>query len=398
MIENVKKTNNNLIALLYFFAVAISNLPGQTYFVYPSVTGPVRLLQICVLLISILAMFVHNETPNRTWLLVVLYYIFTYGRVFLSSSSAEIQLSTPINVIALCTVTFIGLRKNKTELCKGYVCYYFIVAIFQLFLLFTRPGLFVPNDEYGLFENRNYLIRFFLPGMFFAMTAAYENKNKIWNAIVILYLALIAAIVVLAESGTGMIGVFAFVILSIIYSKKQMPKWLSVGYVATYSVIIFLLIYFFNIQEKFDFLIVDVLNKDITFTGRTLIWNSAISVIKQHPLWGIGESSNLRALLYGASHAHQYWLQLLVTGGIAGCSIVYTMYCFASRSLVKHPNNKLFKLVSITIISFLIMGIDESLMGSAMLMPLLVVAGEAEEKLYPTPQKSPLPSSIKSIK
>lgn len=399
MIVNKNKANNNkLLALFYFFAVAISNLPGQTYFVFPSVTGPVRVLQLGVLLISIISILIHNETPNRTWLLVVVYYVFTYGRAFLSASSAEIQLSTPINAIALCTLTFTGLRRNKSALCTGYTCYFFAVALFQLFLMITRHDLFVLDGEFGLFENRNYLVRFFLPGMLFAMIASYEKRGKIWNLTVILYLALMTTIIIMAKSGTGMIGILVFLILSIIFSKKQLPRWLSVNLVAIYSAIIFLLIYFFNFQENFDFLIVDILNKDITFTGRTYIWDSAISVIKQYPFLGIGESSNLRAYLYGASHAHQYWLQLLLTGGIVSCSIVFAMYHLAGKNTKKHPESCLFKLVSITIISFLIMGIDESLMGATMLMPLLVVASETSEAVYSTSQKTALRTSKMSIK
>ncbi len=383
MIKIETKKNQKIWPLIffYFFAIAILNLPGQVYFLLPIVTTPIRILQILLLFSSVAMLLLKNETPNIGWLLVVIFYVFTYGSEFLLRTSTSIRLSTPITIIALCTVTCLGLRRHRRALCTGYFYFFLIVAVLQILIMLSRPDLLVENEEYGLFENRNYLVRFFLPGACFAMMASYEKHGRMIDLSTAIYLFLIACIVVMCGSATGTIGLFTFILLACLFSKKQLPRLLSVNKVLLYTVAFFLLIYFFNIQEKFEFLIVDILEKDITFTGRTRVWDRAMELIRHNPLIGIGESPDLRRFL-GASHAHQYWLHLLVTGGVVGCFVVFLLYFFAGKNLLKHPNSKLFIIISIALIGFLIMGIDESLMGSTMLFPLLVVACEKKETVY----------------
>lgn len=384
MPETMKKHSNILIILFFALSILVTNMPGQVRILYPIVYSQLGWLRICVLLFSILLIFIKKEKPNGVWWLAVLFYVYTYGRAILFPSFAEVQFSTPINILALCTITYIGFRKYKIEMYTAYTYFFLIVAFLQIF--FMIPDLnTMDSGVCGLFTNRNYLVRFFLPGTFFVMMHSYEKRGSAWSIQTIFYLIFICISIVLSKSATGMIGVFIFLTLSLLYinkSNKKIPRFLSVNWVLIYTVIFFLLIICFDVQEKFAFLIVDVLNKDLTFTGRTIVWEEAIGIIKNNPIWGIGETSNLNELVFNfpASHAHQYWLQLLVTGGIVGCLMIYAIYFFASKNIVKHSRSVVLKLVSITIICFLIMGIDESLIGATMLMPLLVLAYERPEK------------------
>ena len=83
-------------------------------------------------------------------------------------------------------------------------------------------------------------------------------------------------------------------------------------------------------QEKFAFLIVGVLKKDITFSQRVRIWDNALNAVLKTPWIGHGAMNTSRAvsiLGYGVNHAHCYYLNTALYYGIIGLGLgLYTIY------------------------------------------------------------------------
>lgn len=62
------------------------------------------------------------------------------------------------------------------------------------------------------------------------------------------------------------------------------------------------------------------LNKDTTFSKRTIIWENAVKLIKREPMFGYG----IRPVEWNDNHlegsgAHNLWVMLLLNSGIVGC-------------------------------------------------------------------------------
>lgn len=88
-------------------------------------------------------------------------------------------------------------------------------------------------------------------------------------------------------------------------------------------------------NEFATWFIVDVLEKDITFTNRTMMWDAALRVIGQSPVWGYGfpdyewYMSNMSSFAMGP---HNAILAMLIYGGIIGMLLYF--YClFTSLSV-----------------------------------------------------------------
>lgn len=85
--------------------------------------------------------------------------------------------------------------------------------------------------------------------------------------------------------------------------------------------LLFVIFQSFSQIEIIHFILVDVMHKDITFTGRTDIWNFAISIIKKKPVWGYGEGLiGYRANSYWENFikvhgAHNQFLEIALFGG-----------------------------------------------------------------------------------
>ena len=72
-------------------------------------------------------------------------------------------------------------------------------------------------------------------------------------------------------------------------------------------------------NELARWFIIDVLEKDMTFTGRTEMWDSALRIIADSPIWGygFGDADWFRAHMSNrAIGAHNYILNTMVYGGI----------------------------------------------------------------------------------
>lgn len=85
-------------------------------------------------------------------------------------------------------------------------------------------------------------------------------------------------------------------------------------------------------NETARYIIEDVLHKDITFTGRTFMWDSALHSIAGSPIWGWGfvdqqwYMSHMSSFAYGP---HNFILSILINGGILLLGL-YIAICSAS--------------------------------------------------------------------
>ena len=82
-------------------------------------------------------------------------------------------------------------------------------------------------------------------------------------------------------------------------------------------------------NELAVYIVEDVLKKDLTFTYRTHMWESALKIIEESPIWGWGFAdadwfkANMTAFAIGP---HNFILSILIHGGVILLSI-YIMVC-----------------------------------------------------------------------
>ena len=142
------------------------------------------------------------------------------------------------------------------------------------------------------------------------------------------------------------------------------------------TILIFVLIYFANIQYRFEFLLVGLLGKSLDFTGRTTVWRHAMQSFFQNPFLGIGLYDSYKTILGAYNHAHQYWLQIALQSGIVGLILHSSIFVSANSSLKRTGAKFESRIIAITCFCLLIMGIDEKLATAYMFLPILALLGE----------------------
>ena len=131
---------------------------------------------------------------------------------------------------------------------------------------------------------------------------------------------------------------------------------------------------FFQIQEKFSWLLSGILQKDISLTGRTEIWDVALAVINKQLWFGYGYTNhgNFVALYDFVTSGHSQMIQVLYYGGIVGLVLFLVLLFSVVRKAIKAH----YKEISILLCTFVVIVIEtisEICMDNLYFITLLVV-------------------------
>lgn len=199
------------------------------------------------------------------------------------------------------------------------------IAVYcQLYQCATHPEMWLieeNKDNHGFLLGGNYnqmgsrLIIALTAGML-----SIRYSKWLWLNLIPLFISCFA-ILFMVRSMTALSCLFLFLVFFLIPGKRL----LSFGTICLYiGVILFQVIVCFSgtgleNNELARWFIVDVLGKDMTFTYRTHMWDSALRVFFNSPIWGYGfvDSDWFRAHMTNrAIGAHNYILNTMVYGGI----------------------------------------------------------------------------------
>jgi O-antigen ligase len=177
--------------------------------------------------------------------------------------------------------------------------------------------------------------------LFIAMMYSYFNKGSYisFNVLVLLTVTIVSTIMVWAA--TSLVGLFTIVVYIVLERIKVFSKLLNYWTYLVLYVFAFFAIVIYRLQDYISFLIEDILQRSITFTGRTLIWDYYIARIAEKPFMGHGY---LREDYY---NPHNHTLGLLFYGGAVLLVIFIFLLVIPGKKLMKNKSNQMSGIVSI---------------------------------------------------
>lgn len=285
---------------------------------------------------------------------------------------------------ALCILFALMLDKNPKALLSATKVLDIYVYINLLTMLIFPKGIYiVTNEPHWFLGYKNILSRIMLPIICLALVRAYYFFGRIKLSTVILIVCA-AATIIIAGSVTALIGFAVFALFLILFhSKTTLPKIFSLFTGLFVTAAAFLVLILFNVQNYFSFIIETVLGRDLTLTNRIAVWQMALNKISHKLIAGYGYlSGNQYVEMFGRdtyTHPHNYYLYILMTGGILLAIILIMGYFYANRVLRRSISAVPSKIIMFTLIAFLIMGIAESLVSTALMYPILVLAMNADK-------------------
>ncbi len=309
----------------------------------------------------IVLLFLKNKTMSKI-IIYVLIYLFI---LFISSIINGQQFSQILNymmmVMSFCLITDYGIKNNTKEYLYAISIFLnFMVIINFITILLYPNGMYINSTLYKqnwIFGYKNAHILYLLPCVAVNAIRSLKYKGHLdYKFYLIFFISFLSIVIV--NSSTGIVGLS--IILIYLVFKKLLDK---VNLVNSYSsmglyLLSFISIMILKIQNLFKFLIVDILKKDLTFTGRTYIWDSVLKSIKSHALLGYGNVTfQYNKYIFTT---HNTILDILYKTGIAGFTLYFFIIFETCKALYACKQNKISKFLSIILLSYFVIMLTEA--------------------------------------
>ena len=211
----------------------------------------------------------------------------------------------------------------------------------------------------GTFESRNGISMVMIPAIAFILIRSEYIYEKVRNKDILLCF-MVLIIILLSKSSTGFI-VGSLLVIYVLLLKKIKIK-LNINKLMSIYTIIYTQVVIFRIQETvFRGFIENTLQKNVTLTGRTLIWDFIMKIIPNSLIFGYGRNDIIaqNAIIRDVTEAHNGLLEILLCTGIIGLFVFILILLNAFRALNK-SNSKISYILSMAIFLYFCIALTES--------------------------------------
>ena len=275
-------------------------------------------------------------------------------------------------------IFLIELFAKDTDVLINIMMLIFEVMIYYNLFTCIQNGPDLFGAYYGALGYDNGFPPYLLAAYFVAYN--YHCKKGTWFRTV----ALIGATHLTAFitfSATGIVGIIVVDILLVLNHFVKMKVSLFQSYLILLG--FQLAIVFFRIQNVFSFIIVNLLGKDLTFTGRTKDWDMALELIPSKIFFGHGmmDQSTEKSIL-GDVFCHNGVLEQLFRGGII-YFLTFAVAIFLISKALKRTNNLIIQNNILIICGYWVLSMTEVVLEGTMLcgmLALLFAIGKSEKK------------------
>lgn len=292
------------------------------------------------------------------WRLLSLFVTFIYGGDIL-----KVGYQSLIFITLFMYAKYFIKKKSLKMFWKNLLTIFFTYLIVNILSYSLFPNGIIHNSSSDIIyflgirtRFTEYALATILLGI---INYKYKQINLFYLAIVIIIALLNIMLPNISTAYTGIaIIIISYFILYRFYHKKKVSSFKPLLIIA---LIFTFLIVFLRAQNVFEYFIVNVLNKQLTLSNRTVLWDLSYKyILNGNWLFGNGYINDGNFIALGSTkwQAHDQFLQMLYECGITG---TFLFYLFISKILGKSKRviNKLDMLIVSFVFAFLIMMISE---------------------------------------
>lgn len=305
-------------------------------------------LGLCIVsFLIMLSLFATNPKMSHLGLGISIYYMLLITFSLLNSTDFKNAIYECVDVSLL--LLLFNYYHERTGMLIKSMAFMMSVWIFinLAFMLVMPTWMFAGKDDslgtFLLGGNYNGMGPRFLCGIVLSMLC--NKYGWLWrlNTILICIVSIIS--LALVGSMTSLSSIILFLCICLIPST-QLKKWIIVCFFA--AIILFQMIVVFSGESLHNnefavWFIEDVLEKDMTFTNRTGMWDSAARVVEKSPIFGYGMVdkdwyfTNMSTFAIGP---HNFIYALLIYGGIILVLNYFAIFYVAIRRLLTYTERE----------------------------------------------------------
>lgn len=373
---------------IFLYTAAASFVLGSSAYIKMNSIASlaIDIFQLLVLAYCFINLYKQKQVGGYFWLVVIFYVL-----LGISTYNGTRQYATYVvyTVQALSATIFIKYSiKNYLYKIFAVIRNVLVMAIISnliLMLAFPEGFAIVSNVNYHLLGNRIAFTPFLMAAIFFSFLYDYIEEgnglSKYTRSILV-----ICYITALIESiATGLVAISVVLLVMFLLSGNKINMDIFVFYLI-YAVV-FVAIVVFNIQYHIPFVsyfLIDILNKDLTFDNRTIIWLATIEAFLKKPILGHGLTGggNIQvqfAYVTKTLTAHNQILNTLYEGGVMAFFAFTSLCGYIGNVIRKYRTDKLAKICMAFIIGFFFIMFTEVQMEKAIIFLVFATAANVPE-------------------
>lgn len=273
-----------------------------------------------------------KKIPKIIWL-IILYQLVLYLSTFLNPNGDVMRLIGPsVSVIGPCLYVQVMFEKNKWKEMLSYISVILsVLCIINLVTVILYPYGIVKdamdsngNEQFFLgIENR--FSFFYLP--LFAIQAIYTSATKGKIELYVWLMGLINTLVLVYFWAVGgMLAMLLLMIFLLCFNMVNFGKLLKVYVMAFFILIGNYLLVIERIMYKYEHFFTVTLDKDVTMSGRTFLWDYGLLSFSEHPILGVGYvDTRYLGRFLDVAHMHNLMMNILFTSGLLGIFLFFTI-------------------------------------------------------------------------
>lgn len=251
----------------------------------------------------------------------------------------------------------------------------FSIVLDILILLNFLTIILYPDGLYTTISNQLYKnwflglanlhVQLILAACFFSMASSILKYGKFKISVHNLFIFLFGIISVIMTGKATPFIVLSVIMIYFIFSRQlEISRFMNGYTVIVTNLVLFIGIAVLNIQERFANLIISVLHRDLTFTGRTPLWNLALVAINDRPRIGHGiERLSIFAQKFNLNTCHNNYLWVMYRTGIIGFVLLLIILFNVALKLSKEKNRVFTTFCSIILLCIMLIWQSESMNG-----------------------------------
>lgn len=363
---------------LWFYFVIIAFLEPPLFSQIKIVDSFWLVLKVVAAVYSCVTLFRRKDKISIQQIMLALFQLSFVFATILYGGDVWISVKTiAFNLILYLFIDQMVRNKNHAIIKTLNNTLFMYIIINAILLVFFQDGfgpyingyVITADSRLNFLGKDNALIFIFI----FAITLSVMSygKSALRTKMII---AITLFTMVFVWSGTGLLGIFLLVIYLLFIQGRKADRFLNFGKLTVAYIFIYFGLVIFRVQDNFSWLIEDILHKDVTLTGRTYLWDSALLYISQRPWTGYGISEIGMIERHGSYYSpHNLILQILISGGIVALILFLSVYMYSGIKMMK--NGKVCRnLISAALFIYLFVSLTEATLNTQYLYLIMILA------------------------
>ncbi|MGN0666921.1 MAG: O-antigen ligase family protein [Huintestinicola sp.] len=313
--------------------------------------------------LTAILMYIKRSRVSPIIIATVLYQLsILFPTVLNDSADLRQQMVVMLSNIAFAVIVELGIRNYRNDFLKAMSIYGGVMCLIMAVTMYIYyPNGMDQKEFMDILGDKNYYFLGHDNGSFFVVFAAQffsvinciEKKGKLTFGTVVFWLFVDGAFIYV-RSGAAVAAIFLMWFYIFLLYKKDIAFLNFRNYILA-VLILFFSVVVFRLHVYFPFIVENVFHKNMTLSGRTLLWNRAMAYIKLSPFIGYGQEETYVLIdKLGIGHVHNIILEILYKSGIVGLTLYSVIIGLVGKKLMDHRYSRINDLTAFCLFIFFI--------------------------------------------